>query len=86
MNYLGVGGKDEKKGRQKAPRKQESCGLDSQLFHNMFLIGVEWRYNVVLISAVQWTYVYPLPLSPSHDSPISSLQVTVEYQTELLVL
>ena len=53
MNYLGVGGKDEKKGRQKAPRKQESCGLDSQLFHNMFLIGVEWRYNVVLISAVQ---------------------------------
>ena len=53
---------------------------------NMFLIRVEWRYNAVLISAVQWTYVYPLPLSPSHDSSISSLQVTAEYQTELSVL
>ena len=31
---FGRGGReDEKKGEQKAPRKQKSCELDSQLFH-----------------------------------------------------
>ena len=66
MNYLGVGGgKDEKKGGQKAPRKK-SCELDSQLFHkHIFKTGVERHYDAVLVSAVQCTYIYPLPLRQS---------------------
>ena len=93
MNYLGVGRwggggvKDEKKGGQKAPRKQESCELDSQLFHKHIFLN--WG-RVALQCCVSFCctmYIHisppsqPLPLLP-HLVPI----VTTEYQTELPVL